>query len=79
MQRYARTSRPFSWPLRPAPVSAVPSIILRVGFWGSAALKADHAIGIIRKCLAVPDRRAASHCSHRPSDTTALEALLPDR
>jgi hypothetical protein len=28
------------WSLRSPPVSAVPSIIFRVGFWGSAALKA---------------------------------------
>ena len=26
-------------PFRPAPLSAVPSIIFRVGFWGFAALK----------------------------------------
>ena len=31
---------PFPWPLRPALLSAVPSIIFRVGFWGPGALKA---------------------------------------
>lgn len=37
---------PFVWPWRPPLVSAVPSVIFRAGFRGSAALKSGGDLGL---------------------------------